>query len=106
MDISRFLNQDVTVWEAGEPDMYGKPSYTPRHTRGRIETLATISGGADGVVISSTTTVYLSEAVSNGDYVYNGISEDVVPHSEAYRIEKCDVVPSISASQELYKVTV
>lgn len=106
MDIARLLNQDISLWYAGTPDMYGNPSYTLKQVKGRLEVKNSITEGENGTELKSVTEVYLLSSVSNGDYIYNGLSQDTAPPSDAYRVERCDVIPSISASQLLYKVTI
>lgn len=105
MNIEVMLNQTITRWQRTGQDGYNKPIFaTPTTMSGRWEAGRVFGRGDDKETIINSAKVFLTEAVSVGDYLYLGESTATNPLtlSGAGEVKDCKDYPSVDASVFLY----
>lgn len=99
MNFSRFLKQTATLWTAGALDGYGNPSWTKSTVSCRWEDGIKLVKDDEGNEVVSTATVWLSQDVSTGDFLYLGTSGGSSPPVNAREVITFLKTPSISSTQ-------
>jgi len=91
----RFIH-DVTVWTQSGYDIYGQPGWaTPKVIRGRWERKTELFTTEAGDTVGSKSVVYLESEVSEGDYIYKGVSADASPPSGAEEVRALRVIDNV-----------
>lgn len=95
----------LTYWAPGENDGFGRTSFAaPVELTGRWQDKAVLFRDAQAREVVSEAVVYVSQALTNGGYLYKGLSASLAPISGAKEVRQAQQSPALDDSRTLYKV--
>jgi hypothetical protein len=96
--IDNNLRENITYWSAGALDGFGKPTFgSPTTIPARWEQVTELFIDNTGNEVRSMAKVFLGQAVSNGDYLYKGVSSATDPTTVdgAYEVRQYKEIPGL-----------
>jgi hypothetical protein len=100
--------QKLTYWKNNGLDEYNQPTWSgPFTTKCRWEYKQRKFITENGVEIRGNSTIYLPEPlITQGDYVYKGVSESTEPDSKTYEVKRNIFTPSLRGNRTEYSYIV